>query len=99
MLVVREVLHCHPGKVKELLGKFKALNAVMQKMGVKPFRLLTDLAGERFWTLVLETETASVNDFLEMEGRVMSTEEARKSMAGYQELILDGRREIYRVEA
>lgn len=99
MLVVREVLHCHPGKVKDLLTRFKNLNGVMQKMGFKPFRLLTDLSGEQFWTVVAEVETASVNDFLEMETRVMANEDARKGMAGYHELILDGRREIYRVEA
>ena len=98
MLVVREVLHCQPGKIKDLLAKFRGVNGVMQKMGFQPFRLLTDLSGEQFWTLVLESETASVNDFLDMENRVMATEEARKAMAGYQELIRDGRREIYRVE-
>src|SRR5574341_1019987 len=59
MLVVREVLHCHPGKVKDLLTRFKNLNGVMQKMGFKPFRLLTDLSGEQFWTVVAEVETAN----------------------------------------
>lgn len=98
MYMFREVMHCKPGKVRELVNKFKALNAVIQQKGFAPFRLYTDLSGEQFWTVVAEGEAASVNAFIEMEDAVMAEDSARKAMAGYHELVVDGRREIYRVE-
>jgi len=98
MFLIRETLHCKPGKVRELVNKFKGLSGPMQRLGYKPFRLLTDVSGDRFWTVVAETETESFNDFLQMEEKVMADEEARKAMSGYHELVEQGRREIYRVE-
>ena len=38
MYVVREVLHCKPGKVRDMITKFNGLGAVMKSMGLKPFR-------------------------------------------------------------
>ena len=99
MYLVREVLNCRPGKVGELLKKFKALSAVMERMGVKPFRMFTDVSGEPFWTLVAETETDSLTGFTEMEARVMADSEAQKAMSGYHELVVAGRREIYKIES
>ena len=98
MFVIREVMQCKPGKVKEMVGKFKGLAPVMQKLGYTPFRLFTDVSGEPFWTVVAEIEVESLNDFFEMEGKVMADDDARKAMAGYHELVENGRREIYRVE-
>jgi hypothetical protein len=97
MYMIREVMNCKPGKVGELKKKFKALGTVMERMGFTPFRLMTDVCGEPFWTLVAETEIASLNDFVEMEARVMADGEAQTSMAGYHELVVSGRREIYQV--
>lgn len=99
MVMMREVMHCKPGKVRDMVTKFKELNAVMQKMGFTPFRLFTDLSGEQFWTVVAESEAESLNAFLDMENRVMGDAAAQKAMAGYHDLVSDGRREIYRVEA
>jgi hypothetical protein len=99
MVLVREVIQCKPGKVKEMLGKFKGVSELMVKQGMPGFRFYTDLSGERFWTLIAEIEAESVNAFLEMEAKVMSNEEAGKLMAGYHDLIQNGRREIYRVES
>jgi hypothetical protein len=95
--MIREVMNCKPGKVGELKKKFKALGTVMERMGFTPFRLMTDVSGEPFWTLVAETEIASLNDFVEMEARVMADGEAQMAMAGYHELVVSGRREIYQV--
>lgn len=98
MYLIREVLNCRPGKVGELLKKFKPLNAVMVRMGVKPFRLFTDVSGERFWTLVLETEVESLGAFADMESSVMADPEAQQAMSGYHDLVVRGRREIYKIE-
>jgi len=99
MFMVREVLSCRPGKVGELAGKFKALGAVMQEMQLAPFRIYTDVAGEEFWTLVLERDYESLDDVLALESRVMGDERARGVMAGYHDLVASGRREIYKSEA
>lgn len=99
MLLIREVMHCKPGKVRAMVDKFKGVGEIMKKLGYKPFRVLTDVTGERFWTVVAVSEADSLNDFLAMEEKIMANDEARKVMAGYHDLVEDGRREIYRVES
>lgn len=99
MYAIREIVHCRPGQVRGLVAKFKNLGGVMQRMGFKPFRILTDVSGEQFWTVVAELEVGSLNDFLEMENKVMADPEAGRTMTGYHDLVESGRREIYRVEA
>ena len=54
MYVIREVLHCKPGKVRQMADKFRSLSATMKDMGPEPLRLLTDVTGEPFWTVVAE---------------------------------------------
>jgi len=97
MYVVREVVQCKPGKVGALIKKFKALSSIVQGLGYPPFRLLTDVSGEPFWTAVAETEMESVDQFFEMEEKVMAREDARQVMAGYHDLVERGRREILKV--
>ena len=99
MYLIREVLYCRPGKVRSLVEKFKELNAVMEELGFGPFRIYTDVSGERFWTLVLESEAASLDEFRETEATVLGDERARAVMEGYHDLVAQGRREIYTVEA
>jgi len=99
MYVIREIMQCKPGKVREMVNKFKSLSTVMQAMGFTPFRLLTDVSGEPFWTVVAETDVNSLDDFIAMEGKVMANEEARRAMGGYHDLVERGRREIYKRES
>ena len=98
MFLIREVMHCKPGKVRDMVQKFKAVSAVMQKLGFAPFRVYTDVSGERFWTVAAEHETANLNEFMAMLDKVMSDEAAQRAMAGYHELVEGGHREIYKVE-
>ena len=99
MFKVREIVSCKPGKVGAMVTKFKAVNEVRQAMGFAPVRIFTDVAGERFWTLVLEHEYASLDEFQEAEAKVMSEEGAQAAMAGYHDMLISGRRELYKVEA
>jgi hypothetical protein len=46
MYVIREVLHCKPGKVRQMVEKFRQISAVLKDMGQEPMRLLTDVTGE-----------------------------------------------------
>jgi len=98
MLLIRDVMHCKPGKVGDMVKRFKSLNALGQKQGYKPLRVFTDVSGDPFWTVVAETEVNSLEEFLSMMEKMMANEEAAKIMAGYHDLVESGRREIYRVE-
>jgi hypothetical protein len=98
MYVIREILHCRPGKVRAMLEKFKAISAVLKQEGHHPIRMLTDVTGEPFWTLVAEAEVEKIDDFFAMERTLMADETLRKAMADYHELVENGRREIYRLE-
>jgi hypothetical protein len=67
-------------------------------MGHEPFRLLTDVTGEPFWTVIAEVNVAAIDDFFVLEQKLMASETLRKTMADYHDLVASGRREIYRVE-
>ena len=99
MYVIREVLHCKPGQVRRMAEKFKTLSATLKNMGHEPLRLLTDVTGEPFWTLVAEAKVENIDDFFALEQTLMANETLRKTMADYHELVDSGRREIYRVES
>jgi hypothetical protein len=98
MYIIREVLSCKPGKVRPLMDKFRTLSAAIEKTGRPPIRLLTDVSGEQFWTLIAEVSVGSVDEFFSVEGELMADESVRNAMAGYHDLVEKGRREIYRVE-
>jgi hypothetical protein len=99
MYVIREVLHCKPGKVRQMVDKFRGISSVLTDMGQQPLRLLTDVTGEPFWTIVAEANVEKIEDFFAMEQRLMANEGLRQTMADYHDLVEDGRREIYRVES
>jgi len=63
MYVIREVLHCKPGKVRQMVEKFQAISTVLTELGHEPLRLLTDVTGEPFWTIVAEARVPTVDDF------------------------------------
>ena len=99
MYLIREVLNCKPGKVRPVVEKFRSISAVLKDMGHEPLRLLTDVTGEPFWTLVAEAQVEKIDDFFAIEQRLMADESLRKTMADFHDLIDRGRREIYRIEA
>jgi hypothetical protein len=98
MYVIREVLNCKPGKVRPMVEKFRNISKVLEEMGQEPFRLLTDVTGEPFWTLVAEARTERVDDFFAIEQKLMENGTLRQIMSDYHDLVDSGRREIYRVE-
>ena len=98
MYVIREVLHCRPGKVRQMVEKFRAISTVLKENGHQPLRLLTDVTGEPFWTIVAEAKVERIDDFFTFEQKLMANETLRKTMADYHDLVESGRREIYRIE-
>jgi hypothetical protein len=99
MYVIREVLHCKPGKVRQMVEKFKQISTIVTEMGHEPMRLLTDVTGEPFWTIVSEANVEKIDDFFAMEQQLMANETLRKAMADYHDLVDSGRREIFRIES
>ena len=98
MYVIREVLHCKPGKVRQMVEKFRGISTVLKEMGQEPLRLLTDVTGEPYWTIVAEAKVERIDDFFAMEQKLEANETLRKTMGNYHDLIESGRREIYRIE-
>ena len=98
MYVVREILHCKPGRVRHMVEKFRAISGALEAMGQAPLRLLTDVAGEPFWTLVAEVQVENIDDFFVFEQKLMADDTLRKTMADYHDLVQSGRRDIYRIE-
>jgi hypothetical protein len=99
MYVIREVLTCKPGKVRPMLEKFRSISTVLTGMGQEPLRLLTDVTGEPFWTVIAEATVEKIDDFFALERTLMTNEALQKTMADYHELVAGGRREIYRIES
>jgi hypothetical protein len=99
MYVIREVLNCKPGKVRHMIEKFRCMSTVLKEMGQEPLRVLTDVSGEPFWTIVVEAKVEKIDDFFAMEQSLMANETVRKTMADYHGLIDRGRREVYRIES
>ena len=99
MYVIREVLNCKPGRVRHMVDKFRQISMVLEEMGHEPMRLLTDVTGELFWTIIAEATVEKIDDFFAMEQTLMANETLRKTMADYHDLVDSGRREIYRIES
>ena len=99
MYVIREVLNCKPGKVRPMIEKFSQISKALKEMGHEPMRILTDVTGEPFWTVIAEAQVGKIDDFFAMEQTLTANETIRKAMADYHELVVSGRREIYRIES
>jgi hypothetical protein len=102
MLLIREIMYCKPGKVRPMVDKFLAMSRLNEKAGMGSMRVMTDFCGERYWTIVSEFEVPSMQAFEEMmQGKGMSAEmmkEFETIMTGYHDLVVKGRREIFRIE-
>ena len=98
MYLVREILNCKPGKVRPLVEKFGVISNALVSRGHEPMVLMTDVGGERFWTLVAETRVERLDEFMEVEQELMGDPDVRGAMSGYHDLVEAGRREIYRIE-
>lgn len=102
MYLVRDIMHCKPGQVRPMVERTLAMAKLMEKHGMGRMRVLTDFCAERYWTIVMEMELPSLQAFdAMMKGEGQSPEgmqEMEKLMKGYHELVLSGRREMFRIE-
>ena len=98
MFLVRDIMYCKPGKSRPMVEKFLALAKLGEKIGMGKMRVFTDVSAERYWTVVAETEVASMEQHAEMARKSMQMPEFQDAMKGYHDLVVEGRREIYTVE-
>ena len=61
--------------------------------------LTTDLSGRMVKGPAAEAGRRGLEEALELESRVFGSEAAKAAMSGYHELIVEGHREIYRVDS
>ena len=97
MYVIREILNCKPGKVRQMVSNFEIISRALEEMGKPPLRLMTDVSAEPFWTLVVEATVERIEEFFEMEERVMANDSIRSRTTEFHDLIQSGRREIFRM--
>jgi hypothetical protein len=102
MLLIRDVFHCKPGKVKPLVEKSKKMAKLSEDNGMGKMKIMTDFCGDQYWTVVYEMEVTNLQEFEDMmSGKGMSEEvgkEFEKIMEGYHDLVDHGHREIYKIE-
>ena len=102
MLLIREIMYCKPGKVRPMVEKSLAMAKINEKYGMGKMRIMTDFCAERYWTIVSGFEVESMQAFEEMmQGKGMppeATKEYEGLMTGYHDLVVKGRREIYKIE-
>jgi len=99
MFVVRELMHCKPGKVGEMVKRFKQMAPVMKELGfATPPRVMTDVTGEPFWTIVWEQDVPNLEQYMEMSRQTMADPRLQKIMEGYHDFVVSGKREIYKLE-
>lgn len=98
MYVIREIMHCKPGKVRPMVEKFKAMAGVMERLGISRPRILTDFSGPPYWTVISEFEVESIEAFFNMDETAFAEAGGAEIMADYHELVDHGRREIYKLE-
>lgn len=98
MFLVRDIMYCKPGKSRPMVEKFLALAKMGEKIGMGKMRVFTDVSAERYWTVVAETEVASMEQHAEMARKSMQLPEFQEAMKGYHDLVVEGRREIYTIE-
>src|SRR4030095_6209873 len=73
MFLIRDIMYCKPGKVRPMVDKFLAMSKLGEKAGMPKMRVLTDFAGEQYWTIVAEMEVPTLDAFEKMmKGEGMS---------------------------
>ena len=98
MYLIRDLMYCKPGKVRPMVEKFQAMNKLTKDAGLGSSRLMTDISGERYWTVVAEFEVDNLATFDETSKKMMADPKFQDVMKGYHDLVEGGRREIYRIE-
>ena len=78
------------------------MNKLGEKVGMPKMRIMTDFCAERYWTVVSEMDVESMAQFEKFMGNPQGSPEDVKAlgdiMTGYHDLVVKGKREIYKLE-
>ena len=97
MYKVRDVFRCKPGKARELVARFQKTLASMERDdGFRNVQIMVDAVAD-YWTVVLEAEFESLDQFERHMSEFGTRPEVRDAMSGYMELVDGGHREIWRI--
>jgi hypothetical protein len=96
MIIIRNIFRLQFGKAKEAIAIMKESRDMLDNAGFKDTRLLVDVVGD-FYTIVLETTAQSLGEWESIAASTLPQEEWQKQYARLTPLVLEGRREIFRV--
>src|SRR3954471_8387294 len=104
MYIVRDIMYCKPGMVRPLVEKFKTLNTLGQKIGMPKMRIMTDVVADQYWTCVSEMEVQNLGAWEQLMADSQNADkdimkQFEEAMKGYHDLVVRGRREIYKLES
>ncbi len=88
MYLIRDIMHCKPGKVRAMVEKFQAINKLSKEAGFGSMRVMTDVAAERYWTVVSEIEVAHPRGARGRPSKkMMADPKFQEAMKGYHDLV------------
>ena len=96
MIVVRNIFQIKAGAMKEAVALVKENRKFIEHAGFSSTRALTDVVGD-FYTLVLEIECASLQEFERGIGESFASDEWQTWYKKFTPLVHSGRREILQV--
>lgn len=97
MILVRDVFQAKYGRGGDLVALFKEMKEQWPESARYGYRILTDASGS-FFTVVTETEVASLAEWERLIGEVFSLPQFGEWFARMTPLVESGRREFYNVE-
>ena len=97
MFLVRDIFRCKPGHAGEVARRLRqTIESTEREDGFRNSRILVDYVSD-YWTVVMEAEVESLDQFEHHMSGYGSRPEVRAAMQGYTELVVEGRREIFRI--
>jgi hypothetical protein len=99
MIIVRNIFQLKFGKAREAIALGKEGLALIEQYGGSSSRLLTDLVGPSYYTLVVESTYDSLAEFERAGEQLMADEVWRAWYAKFHPLVEEGHREIFTVVA
>lgn len=99
MIVVRDIFQVKFGKAQDAIASWKDGKTLVKKLNGngKEFRMLTDMAGGQYYTLVLEAEYESLAEFEDAMSKITGDKEWKSWYQKFVPLAESGRREILNV--
>jgi hypothetical protein len=99
MIIVRDIFRVKFGQTKEVIAQWKLARDILQKGGygnLQP-RLLTDLAGAPYYTVIMETGYESISAWEKAHQKMKDVAEWKSIYAKIIPLTESGHREILSV--